>query len=126
MEVDKAKIEAIEKMPPPTSEKGVRSFLGHARFYHQFIKDFSKIAKPMCNLLEKGVTFVFDEKCLEAFNILKQKLIIVPIIVSPDWSLPFELMCDASDFAIGTVLGQKRKRYFTLFIMLARLLLLLS
>ena len=84
LEVDKVKIEAIEKMPPSTSEKGVRSFLGHAGFYRRFIKDFSKIAKPMCNLLEKGVTFVFDEKCLEAFNILKQKLITTSIMVSLD------------------------------------------
>ena len=58
------------------------------------------------------MTFAFDEKCLEAFNILKQKLIMTPIMVSLDWSLPFKLMCDASDFAIGAVLGQRKDKVF--------------
>ena len=62
IEVDKAKIETIEKLPPPTSVKGIRSFLGHAGFYRRFIKDFSKIAKPLCNLLEKDVPFNFTKK----------------------------------------------------------------
>ncbi|PKI74240.1 hypothetical protein CRG98_005361 [Punica granatum] len=67
IEVDKAKVEAIEKLPPPPSVRGIRSFLGHAGFYRRFIKDFSKIAKPLCNLLEKDTTFVFVSKCMEAF-----------------------------------------------------------
>ncbi|XP_075077225.1 uncharacterized protein LOC142163968 [Nicotiana tabacum] len=67
IEVDRAKIEIISKLPPPTSVKGVRSFLGHAGFYRRFIKDFSKIANPMCKLLEKDAKFVFDEDCLKAF-----------------------------------------------------------
>ena len=53
LEVDRAKIETIEKLPPPTLVKGVRSFLGHAGFYRRFIKDFSKISKPLSKLLEK-------------------------------------------------------------------------
>ena len=61
IEVDIAKVEVIEKFPPPTSVKGIRSFLGHARFYRRFIKDFSKIAKPLSNLLMQGVVFTFDE-----------------------------------------------------------------
>ncbi|XP_019241564.1 PREDICTED: uncharacterized protein LOC109221543 [Nicotiana attenuata] len=81
-------------------------FLGHAGFYRRFIKDFSKIANPMCKLLEKDAKFVFDEKCLKAFEELKQRLTTTPIIVTPDWSLPFELMCDASGVAIGAMLGQ--------------------
>ena len=105
LEVDQAKIEIIGKLPPPTSVKGVRSFLGHARFYRRFIKDFSKIAKPLCNLLEKDTLFNFNESCAQAFQHLKEKLISAPIITSPDWSLPFEVMCDASDYAIGAVLG---------------------
>ncbi|XP_075108961.1 uncharacterized protein LOC142180786 [Nicotiana tabacum] len=105
IEVDRAKIEIISKLPPPTSVKGVRSFLGHAGFYRRFIKDFSKIANPMCKLLEKDAKFVFDEKCLKAFEELKQKLTTTPIFVTPDWSLPFELMCDANGVAIGAVLG---------------------
>ncbi|KAG9444943.1 hypothetical protein H6P81_016283 [Aristolochia fimbriata] len=105
IEVDKAKIEVIEKLPPPTPVKEIRSFLGHAGFYRRFIKDFSKIAKPLSNLLSKDVKFDFNTECLLAFDLLKQKLISAPIIVSPDWNLPFELMCDASDFALGAALG---------------------
>ncbi|CAL0329822.1 unnamed protein product [Lupinus luteus] len=69
LEVDRAKIEVIEKLPPPTNIKGIRSFLGHAGFYRRFIKDFSKIAKPLCNLLLKESPFNFDNSCLEAFNL---------------------------------------------------------
>ncbi|KAL5562952.1 hypothetical protein UlMin_032699 [Ulmus minor] len=112
LEVDKAKVETIEKLPPPVSVKGIRSFLGHAGFYRRFIKDFSKIAKPLCNLLEKDRKFDFDEGCLKAFLELKQKLSSAPVIVAPDWAAPFELMCDASDVAVGAVLGQKRNRVF--------------
>ncbi|XP_075096293.1 uncharacterized protein LOC142174405 [Nicotiana tabacum] len=101
IEVDRGKIEIISKLPPPTSVKGVRSFLGHAGFYRRFIKDFSKIANPMCKLLEKDAKFVFDEKCLKAFEELKQRLTTTPIIVPPDWSLPFELICDTSGVAVG-------------------------
>ena len=107
IEVDKAKIEAIEKLPPPSLVKGIRSFLGHAGFYRRFIKDFSQIAKPLSNLLVQGIPFEFDSQCLHAFTVLKDKLISAPIVVAPDWSFPFELMCDASDYAIGAVLGQK-------------------
>ena len=112
IEVDKAKIEAIEKLPPPSSVKGIRSFLGHAGFYRRFIKDFSQIAKPLSNLLVQGIPFEFDSQCLQAFTVLKDKLISAPIVVAPDWSFPFELMCDASDYAIGAVLGQKREKIF--------------
>lgn len=112
IEVDKAKIETIEKLPPPTSVKGIRSFLGHAGFYRRFIKDFSKIANPLCGLLEKDTPFVFDDACLKAFHELKNRLISAPIVVAPDWSMPFELMCDASDYAVGAVLGQRRNRIF--------------
>jgi hypothetical protein len=72
MEVDRAKVEVIEKLPPPTNIKGVRSFLGHAGLYRRFIKDFSKIAKPLSNLLNKGTQFLFDELCLKAFLELKE------------------------------------------------------
>ena len=63
IQVDRAKIEVIEKLPPPTSVKGIQSFLGHADFYRRFIKDFSKIEKPLSNLLMLGVPFIFDEDC---------------------------------------------------------------
>ncbi|KAJ4718833.1 DNA-directed DNA polymerase [Melia azedarach] len=110
IEVDRAKIEIIEKLPPPTSVRGIRSFLGHASFYRRFIKDFSKISKPLCTLLSKDVPFNFSIECLQAFNTLKEKLISAPVIVSPDWEIPFELMCNASDYALGAVLGQRRNK----------------
>ncbi|PIN07717.1 DNA-directed DNA polymerase [Handroanthus impetiginosus] len=112
IEVDKVKLETIEKLPPPTSVKGVRSFLGHAGFYRCFIKDFSKISKSLCNLLEKDIPFKFNDACHDAFNDLKGRLISASIITVPNWSFPFELMCDASDFAIGTVLGQRKDKIF--------------
>ncbi|XP_075109195.1 uncharacterized protein LOC142180986 [Nicotiana tabacum] len=76
----------------------------------RFIKDFSKIANPMCKLFEKDAKFVFDEKCLKDFEELKQKLTMEPIIATPDWSIPFELMCDANGVAIGAVLGQHHNK----------------
>ena len=69
-----AKISTIEKLPPPTSVKGIRSFLGHEGFSWRFIKDFSKIVKPLCNLWEKDASFVFDENYLKAFQLIKEKL----------------------------------------------------
>ena len=88
IEVDKAKIQVIEKLPPPMSVKGIQSFLGHASFYRRFIKDVSKITKPLCNLLEKDVKFDFSEECLKSFNMIKEKLISALVVVAPDWDLP--------------------------------------
>ena len=112
IEVDKAKIGAIEKLPPPSSVKGIRSFLGHVGFYRRFIKYFSWIAKSLSSLLVQGTPFDFDEQCVQAFSVLKDRLVSTPIVVALDWDLPFELLCDASDYAIGVVLGQKRERIF--------------
>nr|GEX00426.1 reverse transcriptase domain-containing protein [Tanacetum cinerariifolium] len=84
IEVDRAKVDVIAKLPHPTSVKGVRSFLGHAGFYRRFIQDFSKITRPMTHLLEKDTPLIFSKEYL-----------------------PFEIMCDASDFAVGAVLGQR-------------------
>ncbi|GKC90907.1 reverse transcriptase domain-containing protein [Tanacetum coccineum] len=92
LEVDKAKIDVISKLPPPTNIKGVRSFLGHAGFYRRFIKDFLKIARPLTRLLEKDTPFEFDDECQKAFYLLKEKLTCAPVIVSPNWNLPFELI----------------------------------
>ncbi|CAM8929194.1 unnamed protein product [Rhodiola kirilowii] len=107
VEVDKVKVQVVEQLPPPKDQKGVRSFLGHAGFYRRFIKDFSKIAKPLTHLLCNDVQFNFDEDCLEAFEKLKKALVSAPIVRPPNWDLPFELMCDASDYAVGVVLGQR-------------------
>ncbi|GJS22751.1 reverse transcriptase domain-containing protein [Tanacetum coccineum] len=111
LEVDKAKIDVISKLPPPTNIKGVRSFLGHVGFYDDN-KDFSKIARPLTKLLEKDTPFEFNGECQKAFESLKEKLTCAPVIVSPNWNLPFELMCDASYFTIGAVLGQKDGKNF--------------
>ncbi|KAK1647520.1 hypothetical protein QYE76_065325 [Lolium multiflorum] len=110
IEVDRAKVEAIEKMPYPRDVKGIRSVLGHAGFYRRFIKDFSKISKPLTNLLQKDVPFVFDDDCKEAFETLKKALTTAPVVEPPDWNFPFEIMCDASDFAVGAVLGRVDKK----------------
>ncbi|GKE11885.1 reverse transcriptase domain-containing protein [Tanacetum coccineum] len=112
IEVDRAKVDVIAKLPHPISVKGVRSFLGHVGFYRRFIQDFSKIARPMTHLLEKETPFIFSKECIEAFNILKKKLTEAPILVAPDWDLPFEIMCDASDYAVGEVLGQRKTKNF--------------
>ncbi|GJU20523.1 reverse transcriptase domain-containing protein [Tanacetum coccineum] len=82
IEVDKAKIDVISKLPHPTTVKGIRSFLGHA------------------------------EDCILAFQTLKKKLIEAPILIAPNWDQPFEIMCDASDYAIGAVLGQRIEKHF--------------
>ena len=84
-----------------------KKFLVHARFYRRFIKDFSKISRPLTNILQKDIPFVFDDDCEEAFEILKKALITSPIVQPPDWNLPFEIMCDASDYDVGAVLGQR-------------------
>ncbi|GJY71346.1 DNA-directed DNA polymerase, partial [Tanacetum coccineum] len=104
LEVNKAKINVISKLSPPTNIKCIRSFLRHAGFYRRFIKDFSKIARPLTKLLEKDTQFEFNDECESAFELLKEKLTCAPVIVRPNWNLPFELMCDASDFTVGAVL----------------------
>nr|GEV84838.1 reverse transcriptase domain-containing protein [Tanacetum cinerariifolium] len=112
IEVDKAKVDVITKLTHPTNVKGIRSFLGHAGFYRRLIKDFSKIARPMTRLLKKDTPFIFTKECVEAFQTLKRKLTEAPILIALDWDMPFELMCDASDFAIGVVLGQRQDKHF--------------
>ncbi|XP_070676463.1 uncharacterized protein [Malus domestica] len=110
IKVDKSKIDLVRYLPSPTSVREVHSFLGHAGFYRRFIKDFSKISNPLCRLLQKDVPFKFDEECEKAFKHLKEMLTSAPIIVLPDWSLPFELMCDAPNYALGAVLGQRKDK----------------
>nr|GFB14711.1 hypothetical protein [Tanacetum cinerariifolium] len=84
IEVDKVKINVISKLPHPTTIKGIRSFLGHASFYRRFIKDFSKITKPMTRLLEKDTPFIFSQECVDAFPTLKRMLTETPILIAPD------------------------------------------
>ena len=110
--VDQAKVSVIEILLPPTTVKGSRSFLRHAEFYRRFIKDFSKISRPLCRLLEKDTGFEFDNSCLCAFKEIKSRLVIAPIMATLDWNKEFEIMCDASDYTIGAVLGQRIEKIF--------------
>ncbi|GJV74683.1 reverse transcriptase domain-containing protein [Tanacetum coccineum] len=82
--------------------------------FQRFIKDFSKISRPMTHLLEKNTPFIFSEECIQAFQTLKKKLTEAPILIAPNWDQPYELMCDASDYAIGAVLGQRIEKHFRL------------
>ncbi|GJR18671.1 reverse transcriptase domain-containing protein [Tanacetum coccineum] len=91
IEVDRAKVDVIAKLPHPTTVKGVRSFLGHAGFYRRFIQDFSKISRPITHLLEKDTPFVFSQDCINAFETLKKKLTEAPILVVPDCVTPSNL-----------------------------------
>ena len=105
--VDRAKVELISKLPPPTNVKAIRQFLGHAGFYRRFIKHFSKIAIPLYKLLEKDTKFAWDETFQNSFEELKSHMTTAPIVRAPNWQLPFEVMCDSSDLAIWAVLGQR-------------------
>ena len=101
IEVDKSKV--IAKLPEPKCIKDIKSFLGHAGFYRRFIKEFRKIAKPLTNLLTKDVPFHFNDRCLKAWEKLKQEHVSALFISAPDWTKPFEVVCDASDYSIGIV-----------------------
>ena len=87
LEVDQAKVSIIRDLMPPTTVKGIRSFLGHAGFYRRFIIDFSKIARSLCRLLEKDTKFHFDESCEKAFEETKFRLVEAPIMAKPDWTI---------------------------------------
>uniref|UniRef100_A0A2N9EMS1 Integrase catalytic domain-containing protein n=1 Tax=Fagus sylvatica TaxID=28930 RepID=A0A2N9EMS1_FAGSY len=110
IEVDKAKVHLILNLPTPKTVRDIKSFLGHAGFYSRFIKDFSAISRPLCNLLLKESTFEWTESCEVAFKKLVQLLTSAPIMQASNWSLPFEIMCDASDYAVGAVLGQRKDK----------------
>ena len=110
LEVDQSKISIIKTLAPPITVKGIRSFLGHAGFYRRFIKDFSNIARPLCRLLEKDTRFNFDDSCKAAFEEIKTRLVQAPIMAAPEWDQEFEVMCDASYFAMGAILGQKKEK----------------
>jgi len=110
IEGDRAKIEVMRSLQVLENVKTVRSFLGHDDFYRRFIKDFSKIARPLIALLWKEVKFEFTQECHDAFQQIKQALISATIVQPPDWDLPFEVMCNASDFAVGAVLGQRKDK----------------
>ena len=110
IEVDKSKVKLISNLPTPQCVKDIQSFLGHAGFYKRFIRDFSAIARPLCNFLAKDVPFAWSQACEDVFDKLKTMLVSPPIMRSPNWKLPFEIMCDASDYATGAVLGQREDK----------------
>ena len=110
IEVDKAKVNIIQSLSYPKTVREVHSFLGHAGFCRRFIEGFSKIHVCLCRLLQKYVEFNFNEECKKALDELKNRLISAAIVQPPNWSLPFEIMCDASDYAIVAVLGQRVDR----------------
>ncbi|XP_042038376.1 uncharacterized protein LOC121784279 [Salvia splendens] len=107
IEVDPAKVAVIAKLLYPTNQKEIRAFLRHTGFYRRFIKDFARIAQPLTRLLQNDLEFEFSDACKAAFQFLKDRLISSPIIRAPNWNHPFEVMCDASDYVVGAVLGQK-------------------
>ena len=101
----------IERRPPPISVKGVRSFLGHAGLYRRLIKDFFQRLHILCaSFIRKSVCFILINPILRRLGELKEKLVSAPIIISPDWSKQFEVMCDASGASLGVVLGQRRDK----------------
>ena len=89
LEVDQAKNYVIKTLMSPIIVKGIRSFLRHVGFYRRFIKDFSKISRPLRRLLEKDANFDFDESCRSAFEEIKSRLISAPIMLTPDWNNEF-------------------------------------
>jgi hypothetical protein len=107
IKVDPAKIEVIVIIPPPKTQKEVRSVLRHARYYRQFIENFTKIVSPMFGLLIKDVDFVWIEQCQTAFETMKDKFCMAPVLRGTNWTLPFHISINASNTAIGGVLGQK-------------------
>lgn len=100
------KIEAVINFPRPTNPKHIKSFLGLVSYYRRFIPDFSKIAKPLTHLLKKEIPFVWQNQQQVAFDELKSKLTSAPVLIYPDFTKPFILTCDSSNYAIGSVLSQ--------------------
>jgi hypothetical protein len=103
---DDKKIEAVRNFPVPTCTRTLKSFLGLAGYYRRFLPNFSKIAKPLTELLRKNTPYVWDDKTEKAFNTLKECLITEPLLQYPDFTRPFLLTTDASNEAIGAVLSQ--------------------
>jgi hypothetical protein len=102
--VDPSKVQEVMDWKPPKSVHPIRSFLGLAGYYRRFVPDFSRIAKPMTELLKKGVKFVWDEKCENALQTLKRHLTSTPVLDQPYNSKPYEVYCDASGTGLGCVL----------------------
>jgi hypothetical protein len=107
--VDPSKVQEVLDWKSPTLVHQIRSFLGLAGYYRRFIPDFSRIAKPMTELLKKGVKFSWDQKCEDAFHTLRAHLTTAPVLAQPDVSKPFEIYCDASGIGLGCMLMQDNR-----------------
>jgi hypothetical protein len=107
--VDPSKVQEVMDWKPPTSVHQIRSFLGLAGYYRRFIPDFSRIFKPMTELLKKGVKFSWNQKCDDAFHTLRDHLTTAPVLAQPDVSKPFDIYCDASGTGLGCVLMQDHR-----------------
>ena len=103
---DMKKVKAIQEWKRPSTLKGLRSFFSLVNYYRRFIRDFSKIARPLSNLLKKGASQEWDEPCHRAFEELKSKLSSPPVLKFLEFDKPFEVHTDVSDFAMGGVLMQ--------------------
>ena len=111
LKVDQTKVLVIETLLPPITAKGIEIFLGHTGFYRRFIKDFSKISRTLCRLLEKDTEFKFDKSCLSAFKEIKSKLVIALIMATLDWNKEFEVTCDASNYAMEQFWDKEQRKY---------------
>jgi hypothetical protein len=105
--VDPKKVAYILNWKAPTDVRGIKSFIGMARYYQRFIEGFSKIARPMTSFLANKVEFKWTQKCQEAFEALKEKLTTTPVLIQPDVHKPFSVYCDASYTTLGCVLMQE-------------------
>ena len=94
--VDPSKIQDVLNWKTPESVSEIRSFFGLAGYYRRFVPEFSKIARPMTELLKKGVRFSWDDKCEQAFQTLRKLLTSAPVLTQPDITRPFDVYCDAS------------------------------
>ena len=103
----KAKVEAIEKFPPPDGKKILMRFLGMAGFYRKFCCNFSTVVAPLTDLLKKGTKFVWSEGCQAAFEKVKAMLSHSPVLAAPDFSKPFVIAVDSCDIGTGSVLMQQ-------------------
>ena len=107
--VDPSKVAAVTEWETPTTVGEIRSFLGLAGYYRRFIENFSKIAKPMTELLKKEKKFVWTDECEASFQELKQRLVTAPVLTLPDIHKDFQVYCDASRQGLGSVLMQEGK-----------------
>jgi hypothetical protein len=107
--IDPSKVQEVLDWKPPTSVHQIHSFLGLAGYYRCFTPDFARIAKPMIELLKKGVKFSWNEKYKEAFHTLRAHLTTAPVLAQLDNSKPFDVYCDATGIGLGCVLMQENR-----------------